>query len=470
MEIDIPGDLQAPSTSRNLLPRSRAVSLARSEAAGAASISRPGSRNSSRSFQGEMQTGQGSSAFSYGISSRSSKPSQTTYFSPVEVGISDDLSVPSTSRNPLPRSRAASLVHSEVAGSAAGSRPGSRDSSRSFQPFQGDITARESAGIRGGISRETYGMHNIEQDSPVLTMGQGNGGQHSSGYYYQLQQTRPMGHPTHSEYDPFQNEASWPGHSFEASLAVEEDGSAASRRKRKRSGTPETSYSFSGTDHPSSWQTPSEMPPLRLAFERGSTSGSGSGSGSRSAAAMGFQSARFDLPSDTSSEQLWTTESDEVAGLLLGGDQSSQLSSSSGPSSQEHPPKIDRKGKGKARAKTPDPESVIEISDSPPAPAVKAEAPPARPASTSKPVLDPFSSYTCPICFSPPVNATLTPCGHICCGACLFAALKTTMQRATTTYPGVPEARCPVCRAIIPGWDGKGGGVIGLKARAIFRL
>ena len=28
--------------------------------------------------------------------------------------------------------------------------------------------------------------------------------------------------------------------------------------------------------------------------------------------------------------------------------------------------------------------------------------------------------------------------------------------------------RCPVCRSIIPGWDGKGGGVIGLKVRAIF--
>jgi len=30
--------------------------------------------------------------------------------------------------------------------------------------------------------------------------------------------------------------------------------------------------------------------------------------------------------------------------------------------------------------------------------------------------------------------------------------------------------RCPVCRALIPDWDGKGGGVIGLKARAIYSL
>ena len=28
--------------------------------------------------------------------------------------------------------------------------------------------------------------------------------------------------------------------------------------------------------------------------------------------------------------------------------------------------------------------------------------------------------------------------------------------------------RCPICRSIIPGWDGKGGGEIGLKVRVIF--
>jgi hypothetical protein len=31
-------------------------------------------------------------------------------------------------------------------------------------------------------------------------------------------------------------------------------------------------------------------------------------------------------------------------------------------------------------------------------------------------------------------------------------------------------SRCPVCRAEITKWDGKGGGVIGLKARAVFSL
>lgn len=31
-------------------------------------------------------------------------------------------------------------------------------------------------------------------------------------------------------------------------------------------------------------------------------------------------------------------------------------------------------------------------------------------------------------------------------------------------------ARCPVCRAVIEGWDGRGGGVVGIKVRAVFAL
>ncbi|KAK7062675.1 hypothetical protein VNI00_000163 [Paramarasmius palmivorus] len=83
-----------------------------------------------------------------------------------------------------------------------------------------------------------------------------------------------------------------------------------------------------------------------------------------------------------------------------------------------------------------------------------------------------LADYTCPICFSAPTNATLTPCGHICCGSCLFAAIKAALKRGTLTGSGRDEdgARCPVCRAPIPGWDGKGGGVIGLKIRAKFSL
>ncbi|KAK1227077.1 hypothetical protein PQX77_009910 [Marasmius sp. AFHP31] len=77
-----------------------------------------------------------------------------------------------------------------------------------------------------------------------------------------------------------------------------------------------------------------------------------------------------------------------------------------------------------------------------------------------------LADYTCPICFSPPTNATLTPCGHICCGPCLFAAVKSSMKRAQMAGPEDAGARCPVCRATIPGWDGRGGGVIGLKIQA----
>ncbi|KAK0525688.1 hypothetical protein OC834_005074 [Tilletia horrida] len=36
-----------------------------------------------------------------------------------------------------------------------------------------------------------------------------------------------------------------------------------------------------------------------------------------------------------------------------------------------------------------------------------------------------LSTYNCPICFCPPVNAVTTPCGHVFCGSCLFDALLT---------------------------------------------
>ncbi|KAI9067747.1 hypothetical protein FKP32DRAFT_1563190 [Trametes sanguinea] len=86
--------------------------------------------------------------------------------------------------------------------------------------------------------------------------------------------------------------------------------------------------------------------------------------------------------------------------------------------------------------------------------------------------IEPLASYSCPICFSPPTYATITPCGHVLCGDCLFSSVKTTMQRGAYTLPiherNIP--RCPVCRAPIPGWDGRGGGVIGLRPRAVFSL
>ncbi|KAJ6516857.1 hypothetical protein C8R47DRAFT_961092 [Mycena vitilis] len=92
---------------------------------------------------------------------------------------------------------------------------------------------------------------------------------------------------------------------------------------------------------------------------------------------------------------------------------------------------------------------------------------PSPPPSRAEP--EPLSAYSCPICFFPPTNATLTPCGHVCCGACLFTAVKTMAQRGAM-LPGASVARCPVCRAQIPGWDGRGGGVIGLKVRAVISL
>lgn len=48
---------------------------------------------------------------------------------------------------------------------------------------------------------------------------------------------------------------------------------------------------------------------------------------------------------------------------------------------------------------------------------------------------EPLSAYSCPVCFCPPVRATMAPCGHVCCGECLFTAIKTTMQRASYTAP-----------------------------------
>ncbi|KAG6370835.1 hypothetical protein JVT61DRAFT_11047 [Boletus reticuloceps] len=50
-------------------------------------------------------------------------------------------------------------------------------------------------------------------------------------------------------------------------------------------------------------------------------------------------------------------------------------------------------------------------------------------ATSSNPIPEPLSTYTCPICFSSPTNATLTPCGHLCCGQCLFTAVKSTIRR-----------------------------------------
>lgn len=41
-----------------------------------------------------------------------------------------------------------------------------------------------------------------------------------------------------------------------------------------------------------------------------------------------------------------------------------------------------------------------------------------------------FSSYKCPICLCPPKNLSVTPCGHIFCGPCLYDALSVNTREA----------------------------------------
>jgi len=86
----------------------------------------------------------------------------------------------------------------------------------------------------------------------------------------------------------------------------------------------------------------------------------------------------------------------------------------------------------------------------------------------SQPKETPLAAYTCPICFSAPKDAALTPCGHIMCASCLFGAVRAARARALeSARPQEAEtACCPVCRAVLSGWDGRGGGVIGLEIKA----
>ena len=95
------------------------------------------------------------------------------------------------------------------------------------------------------------------------------------------------------------------------------------------------------------------------------------------------------------------------------------------------------KGKGKAKElhfRSPETQETITILDTPeqstsdPKAKNKAGHVESKP---KKPKEELLGNYSCPICFSPPTNATLTPCGHICCGSCLFVAVKTTMHRST---------------------------------------
>ena len=59
--------------------------------------------------------------------------------------------------------------------------------------------------------------------------------------------------------------------------------------------------------------------------------------------------------------------------------------------------------------------------------------------------LRPLAEFVCPICFSPPTNATLTPCGHVCCGECLFMAVKVAAARAAASVTREREPYLPRC-------------------------
>ncbi|KAJ3746077.1 hypothetical protein DFH05DRAFT_1483627 [Lentinula detonsa] len=80
-----------------------------------------------------------------------------------------------------------------------------------------------------------------------------------------------------------------------------------------------------------------------------------------------------------------------------------------------------------------------------------------------------LSTYNCHICFSPPTNATMTPCGHVTCGPCLFTAVKTALRRESMMMGGAMGdeggPRCVLRRALIQGWDGK---AISVRAK-VFR-
>jgi hypothetical protein len=131
-------------------------------------------------------------------------------------------------------------------------------------------------------------------------------------------------------------------------------------------------------------------------------------------------------------------------------------------------PESDRKGKGKAREPVTqnEPSDPIELeTQSPPKQPIPSPSEALTTSSSSKatttkptkPPADPLSDYTCPICFSAPTNATITPCGHICCGSCLFAAVKAGIQRSGMEHhPGgnrgraAPQARyVHFCSALV---------------------
>ncbi|KIK56202.1 hypothetical protein GYMLUDRAFT_76307 [Collybiopsis luxurians FD-317 M1] len=168
-------------------------------------------------------------------------------------------------------------------------------------------------------------------------------------------------------------------------------------------------------------------------------------------------------------------DTNDVANQLVDTTDLSQHQSSSSLSrilnNPDEQPTFSNKGKGKAKEE--DEEDELLLTSKSKSKGKQKALPPNAPASQVSPEIlaeHSLSTYTCPICFCPPTNATITPCGHLACGSCLFTAIKTAQRRENRFGGGAKEdggPRCPVCRAIIPGWDGKGGGVIGLVMQTV---
>jgi len=91
-----------------------------------------------------------------------------------------------------------------------------------------------------------------------------------------------------------------------------------------------------------------------------------------------------------------------------------------------------------ADSRSTSPPLLTQLQPAAPATSLKREQSPRPPTKSPPPQpqtipvhAQPLSTYSCPICFCPPTNATLTPCGHIACGSCLFKAVKAGLSRVT---------------------------------------
>lgn len=136
------------------------------------------------------------------------------------------------------------------------------------------------------------------------------------------------------------------------------------------------------------------------------------------------------------------------------------------------------KGKGKAPVShscsthivsglTTPPQIEVVPDDIEEVPAPPPPEPPTKKPSPPRSDTPPASEFNCPICFCPPTAAVLTLCGHVMCGSCLFASVDSAaIRNRGMGYGGEALiAKCPVCRATLEGWDGRGGGVIGMELK-----